>query len=282
MENLLNGFGQSSLAELEELNKALGTGETGEAYGDGSYSSMTAIRPQSLEGTLKVVTAQEQHIKFWKAISKKQAFNTVEEFNVLDSLGSNSSPFFTEGGLPNEEDSNYIRQSQMVKFLGTTRVITHPATLVRNTVGDMIARETTNGTLWYNSIVDEVDIMIHNGTTWVGYKDPSNPLVVDLGAGIKPTDVNGPIVAATEPTTQSDGETALANGDLWINIGDIDGAGTSTLSNSYILIDNSYKNVINYYRLKQTDFDGEFKYSYIISINNSTDRKTFRTTNPIT
>ena len=79
---------------------------------------------------------------------------------------------------------------------------------------------TADGTLWYNSIVDEVDIMIHNGETWVGYKDASNPLVIDLGAGVKPTDVNGPIVAATEPTTQSDGETALANGDLWIDTSD--------------------------------------------------------------
>src|SRR5690606_1201574 len=111
-------------------------------------NDMSALRPQSLEGTLKIVTAKESHIKFWKELPKKQAFNTVEEFNVLDSYGGNSSPFFTEGGLPNEEDSNYIRQSQMVKFLGTTRVVTHPATLVRNTVGDIVAREQTNGTLW--------------------------------------------------------------------------------------------------------------------------------------
>jgi len=148
MENLINGFGQSSVQELEELNKALGTGTEGEAYGGGAFADMSALRPQSLEPTLKIVTAQEQHIKFWKSIGKKQAFNTVEEFNVLDSYGGNSSPFFVEGGLPNEEDSNYIRQSQMVKFLGTTRVITHPATLVRNTVGDIVARETMNGTLW--------------------------------------------------------------------------------------------------------------------------------------
>lgn len=148
MENVINGFGESTLQELEELNKALGTGQDGAAYGDGAYADMSALRPQSLEPTLKVVTAEEEHIKFWKALGKKQAFNTVEEFNVLDSYGGNSSPFFVEGGLPNEEDSNYIRQAQMVKFLGTTRVITHPATLVRNTVGDIVARETRNGTLW--------------------------------------------------------------------------------------------------------------------------------------
>ena len=151
MQTLVNGvegFGQSTLAELEELNKALGTGADGAAYGDGAYNDMSALRPQSLEPTLKVVTATEEHIKFWKSIGKKPAYNVVEEFNVLDSYGGNSSPFFVEGGLPNEEDSNYIRQATMVKFLGTTRVITHPATLVRNTVGDIVARETMNGTIW--------------------------------------------------------------------------------------------------------------------------------------
>lgn len=151
MNNLVNfegqnGFGLDSSQNLEELNKALGTGTEGEAYGD--YNDMSALRPQSLEGTLKVVTAKQEHIKFWKLLGKKQAFNTVEEFNVLDSYGGDSSPFFMEGGLPNEEDSNYIRQSEMVKFLGTTRVVTHPATLVRNTVGDIVAREQENGTLW--------------------------------------------------------------------------------------------------------------------------------------
>lgn len=152
MENILlenDGFGQSTVGDLEELNKALGTGEQGEAYAStGGTGDMTALRPQSLEGTLKVVTASLEQLRMWPRIGKKKAFNTVEEFNVLDSYGGNSSPFFTEGGLPNEEDSNYLRQSQYVKFLGTTRVITHPATLVRNTAGDMVARETTNGTTW--------------------------------------------------------------------------------------------------------------------------------------
>lgn len=152
MNNLFDdnsgGFAQSTSEELQELQKALGTGQDGEAYGNGAYNDMSALRPQSLEGTLKVVTARQEHIKFWKELSKKPAYNTVEEFNVLDSYGGNSSPFFMEGGLPNEEDSNFIRQSQMVKFLGTTRVITHPATLVRNTTGDIVAGESERGTLW--------------------------------------------------------------------------------------------------------------------------------------
>ena len=64
-----------------------------------------------------------------------------------------------------------------------------------------------DGRLWYNSAVSEVDIMVHNGTKWVGYKNY---------AGYAGTDPAGPIVSATEPTTQSDG-TDLVNGDVWIS-----------------------------------------------------------------
>lgn len=142
----IQGFGVHSQEQVDELNKALGTGTTGDAYGD--FADGSALRPESLEGTLKTIIATEKHIKLWKDINKIPAYNTVEEFNVLDSYGGDSSPFFVEGGLPEEEDSNYIRKAALVKFLGTTRVITHPMTLVRSAHGDVVARETRNGTLW--------------------------------------------------------------------------------------------------------------------------------------
>ena len=69
-----------------------------------------------------------------------------------------------------------------------------------------------DGALWYSSITDEVDIMLHNGTTWVGYKDGAT--------GFADTNPNGPIVAASEPTEQSDG-TSLVENDLWISTADI-------------------------------------------------------------
>ena len=76
-----------------------------------------------------------------------------------------------------------------------------------------------DGALWYNSIVDEVDIMIHNGSTWVGYLDATSPFYNASDA--EKTDPAGPIVSATEPTLQSDG-TALKTGDLWIDTADIE------------------------------------------------------------
>ena len=69
---------------------------------------------------------------------------------------------------------------------------------------------TQDGTLWYSSIVDEVDIMVHDGTTWKGYQN------------VYPTtSPDGPIVSATEPTQQSD-TTPLVTGDIWISTADLE------------------------------------------------------------
>lgn len=70
-----------------------------------------------------------------------------------------------------------------------------------------------DGALWYNSVVDEVDIMYHNGTNWIGYR-----------IAFPNTSPLGPIISATQPdknTGQSDG-TALVNGDIWVDTSDID------------------------------------------------------------
>ena len=70
-----------------------------------------------------------------------------------------------------------------------------------------------DGQLWYNSIVDEVDIMIHDGENWVGYLNNSDT---------DTTNMEGPQVSATAPTTQSDGVSPLVEGDLWISTADIE------------------------------------------------------------
>ena len=75
-----------------------------------------------------------------------------------------------------------------------------------------------SGTYWYDSTVDEVDIMIHNGTTWKGYQTITND---SRGYNLSLCDPAGPIVAALQPTTQSDG-TALSYGDLWIDTSDLE------------------------------------------------------------
>ena len=72
--------------------------------------------------------------------------------------------------------------------------------------------------LWYSSVVDEVDLLVHDGSTWVGLHnfDPLGGSAIGAASILDP---NGPIVAASEPTEQSDG-TALVEGDIWISTAD--------------------------------------------------------------
>jgi len=86
---------------------------------------------------------------------------------------------------------------------------------------------TADGQLWYSSIVDQVDILIHNGDAFVGYQyDGTSGLSTvpspyySAVAGSK-TDPAGPIVSATVPLLQTD-QTELVTGDLWIDTSVID------------------------------------------------------------
>jgi hypothetical protein len=67
-----------------------------------------------------------------------------------------------------------------------------------------------DGTLWYAGYQNQVDIMAHNGTSWVGYLQ-----------AYPTTNATGPFVQATKPTRQTDG-TALVENDLWVDTSDQD------------------------------------------------------------
>lgn len=79
-----------------------------------------------------------------------------------------------------------------------------------------------NGTNWFYSVVDEVDIMVNVNSVWKGYRNTNYD---DNGfptpTGTNTTDPNGPLVSASEPDTQSDG-TPLAYGDIWISTDDLE------------------------------------------------------------
>jgi hypothetical protein len=62
-----------------------------------------------------------------------------------------------------------------------------------------------NGELWYSSVTDEIDIMVHNGATWVGYQTLYGS-----------TRATGPIVSASQP------EGSFVDEDLWISTADIE------------------------------------------------------------
>ncbi len=139
----IQGFGISPQQDLEELQKALSAG-----YDRPPSAGGGALRVESLEATLKVVTYRMEHVKFWRSIPKLPAFSTVEEYNRLKEYGSDAGGFTQEGALPETDDATYQRTVGYVKFLGTTREVTLPMTLVRPAHGNIIALETQNGVMW--------------------------------------------------------------------------------------------------------------------------------------
>jgi len=137
------GFGNASATHLDDLRKALSAG-----YQVSSQTGGGALRVQSLESSLKVLTNTEKNYVFWQDVEKKAAYSTVEEYNTLSQYGPDNGGFNFEGVLPEQDDTSYTRNVALTKFLGTTRSVSHPLTLVRPAHGEVIALENKNGILW--------------------------------------------------------------------------------------------------------------------------------------
>lgn len=197
----VDGFGESTAAELGELRKALEIGYQQPTTGQG----FDALRVESLDATLKTLTYGATHVKLWSQIPKTDAFSTVEEYNRLLEYGSEGGGFVSSGALPEEEDSTYERADQKVKYLGTTRSVHHPATLVRSVPADLIATETQNGALW---LMGKANHGLYYGDSdavpleWNGLTKQiidGNGIVIDLkGEPLSSTDIENGAQQITE------------------------------------------------------------------------------------
>lgn len=178
-----------SEAQVADLNKALSAGyaTSPETQSDGG-----AFRVESLDHSLKVLTYSDQHIKLWKKIAKQKAYNTVEEYNQLLSYGNEAGGFLSEGELPQTQDSNYQRKASFVKFMGVTREVTHPMTLVNSAHGDVVSRMNQDGILWMLKKIERAlfwgnSKLAPGGTEYVEFDGLDNLIhpdqVIDLKGG---------------------------------------------------------------------------------------------------
>ena len=78
----------------------------------------------------------------------------------------------------------------------------------------------TSGTYWYYSDPTQVDIMIQNNGVWQSYQTVTSDA---RGYNLTLCNATGPIISATEPTTQTDtAASPLVYGDLWVNTSDLE------------------------------------------------------------
>lgn len=99
------------------------------------------------------------------------------------------------------------------------------------------------GTLWYYNDPATVDIMINDIGGWKGYKNSyyDGSKTDARGYDLSATDPNGVIVSASEPEYQSDGNTNLAAGDIWLDSADLENYPVLYRYNgsNWVLIDNT-------------------------------------------
>jgi hypothetical protein len=140
--------GLDSPDKIYELAKAMSAGDTTGQGLIGTLTSGAALKTESLDPMLKILTSQDKHIVLHKILPKQNAYNTVEEYNQLVDYGLNIGIFNKEGETPQFTDSIYRRESVLIKYTGVSGEVTHPFTLVRlgSGVGDALAQEVKNKT----------------------------------------------------------------------------------------------------------------------------------------
>jgi hypothetical protein len=134
--------------------------------------------------------------------------------NLINNTGTpvTTAGFTTSTPLcrPNPTDPLRLTLSNWV----TTDLFTYTAS---DTAPD---QDPADGRLWFYSTVSDVDIMIQNNGSWFGYQNVNNDV---RGFDLSLTNASGPIIAASEPTTQNDASLSpLEYGDLWIDSSDLE------------------------------------------------------------
>ena len=123
----------------------------------------------------------------------------------IDATASSVSQVYTEAGSAISNvliASNWAPIDEQTFTVSATQVYASPA----------------NDRYWYYNAATRADIMISNGSAWLGYGNETSDI---RGYNLSNTDPAGPIFSSTAPTLQSDG-TALVYGDLWIDTSDLE------------------------------------------------------------
>lgn len=148
--------------DLEQLNRAMSAG-----YGTdhSSYSGGAALRMESLEATLTSTTYTEKHCKIWGLIHKDKAYSTVEEYTRLTDHGNDAGGFILEGEAPESTDATLQRMAAFVKYVGTTRSVTHQMTMVKS-LADAVEVQNRSGAAW---LIRQVNRALYFGNSKLGF-----------------------------------------------------------------------------------------------------------------
>lgn len=144
----VEGFGEAAATDIDALNKALTAGSDRDPPAAVVAGDGFALRVEDLSRTLVNTSYRMKHIRLWKGIHKSPAYNRITEYNELSSYGENPDALWVdEGDLPETDDSTYERKHSTIKFIGSTRRVSHVMTIINTAHGPALAQEAINGTM---------------------------------------------------------------------------------------------------------------------------------------
>lgn len=114
--------------QLSDLVKALEAGSYNAA--PSTLTQGSALQMEDLSPVMEVVTFDDSHIKLQKMISKKSVKSTLYQFNRQLDYGIFGGSAQYEGGIGEEETSNYVRATVPMAYYSTTRRTTVAANMV--------------------------------------------------------------------------------------------------------------------------------------------------------
>lgn len=117
---------------------------------------------------------------------------------------------------------------------------------------------------------DDEDVL-YAGASDVGLFYYTGPLTPVELSGFNAVVNNGSVNLKWETATETNNKEFIVErkssvSSEWVNLGNIEGKGTTTEKQNYSFNDYEPAAGINYYRLKQIDFDGTFSYSQIVEV----------------
>lgn len=128
-------------SEMYDIMKAMTAGETTGMGLIGTDTSGSALKTESLDPTLKILTNQDKHIVVYKMMPKLKAYNNIEQFAQLKDWGGMESIFKGEAETPEFSDPVAVQRALHLKYTGISGEVSHPFTLINtiNSVQNKIA-----------------------------------------------------------------------------------------------------------------------------------------------
>jgi len=114
--------------QLNDLMKALEAGSYNAA--PSTLSQGASLQVEDLSPVMENVTWSDQHIKLQKALSKKEARSTLVQFNRQLDYGVFGGSAQYEGGIGEEDTSNYVRAVVPMAYYSTIRRVSVAANMI--------------------------------------------------------------------------------------------------------------------------------------------------------